>query len=254
MQIFCDTHVHCYQFEQLPNLLDAALDNFVAQGAIDAIKVLFFTDGEVDRTWRRLLPLVQSQEGKLDDWSLRFSSKTQFIHAERNGQELLLAPARQINSKHRLEFLLLGCDHDCEAAPNEKAIIDQYFERYAIVCPWGFGKWLGARGKLLSQLTREQGNRLLLGDNGGRPRLWAWVPQFSTSATNKINGSDPLPIDGELSRVANFGVVLEFDDSIGSLTLDGLVRLIKRGEHKNYGQNLGLMAFLKAQIAMRTRP
>lgn len=249
MLIYCDTHVHCYDFDLLPELLDCALVNFQRLGAGEE-KVLFFTDGIVDRTWRRLRPLVQ--EGyQVNDWQLRYSKKTQFIHANKGAFEILLAPARQINSVARIEYLLLGCDLDIEDGLEDRVLLSQYTPNYTVISPWGVGKWLGSRGKLLSQLIAEHGNDFLLGDNGGRPSLWSIIPQFNLSKLNIVNGSDPLPIEGELDRVASYGIKVESNST--ELTLSLLLDEIKLGRHQNYGHSMSLFRFLKGRFAMAAR-
>ena len=62
MRIACDTHVHCYQFELLPELLDSAMANLDKYVPDADAKVLFFTDGFIDRTWLKLQELIQ-QDG-----------------------------------------------------------------------------------------------------------------------------------------------------------------------------------------------
>lgn len=249
MSIYCDTHVHCYDFDQLPVLLDHALSNFQSVGASHA-KVLFFTDGLVDRTWQRLKPLAQDVY-RTGDWELNYSANTEFIHANNGAYELLLAPARQVNSAARLEYLLLGCDLEVDDGIDDRVLLTKFTSRYAVINPWGVGKWLGQRGQLVTELLKEQGHTFLLGDNGGRPSLWKSVPQFSSSSLNIVNGSDPLPIDGELDRVASYGIQLALNSA--ELTLPTLLTELKLGRHQNYGKPMSLMRFLKGRLAMAKR-
>ncbi len=249
MPVYCDTHVHCYDFDQLPTLLDHALANFLKNGANEQ-KVLFLTDGTPDRTWRKLKPLA-SEGYQVGEWALTYIEDTQFIHATKNGFEVLLAPARQINSAARLEYLLLGCDHEVEEGMEDRALLSEFSSRFVVINPWGVGKWLGGRGKLVSNLCAEMGEIFMLGDNGGRPSFWRWVPQFKSSKYKPLNGSDPLPIDGELDRVATYGIALPFQSS--QLTLSMLLGELKLGRHKNYGKLMSFTRFLKGRIAMARR-
>lgn len=249
MPIFCDTHVHCYNFEQLPSLLNNALANFKKFGATKE-KVLFLTDGLLDRTWQRLYPLAKDGY-KVNDWQLHYSNKTQFIHANKGEFEVLLAPARQVNSAARLEYLLLGCDLDIEDGMDDRALLSQFTSKYVVINPWGVGKWLGNRGALVSELLADYGKQFLLGDNGGRPSIWRWVSQFNNSQLPIANGSDPLPINGELERVASYGITVESLDA--ELTLTSLLDEIKLGRHQNYGNSMGLFRFLKGRLAMALR-
>jgi len=71
MLIFCDTHVHCYEFDKMSALLDSALVNFKKAG-VNGKNILFFTDGKVDRTWDKLRPLVDESQ-QLGSWILQYS-------------------------------------------------------------------------------------------------------------------------------------------------------------------------------------
>ena len=51
MYIACDTHVHCYQFDKIAELLDQAVGNFSQFTPQATHRVLFFTDGNTDKTW-----------------------------------------------------------------------------------------------------------------------------------------------------------------------------------------------------------
>jgi len=140
----------------------------------------------------------------------------------------------------------------CNILKDDRDILSQFCSKFTVINPWGVGKWLGQRGKLLSQLIAEFENNFFLGDNGGRPSLWSWIPQFSSSQYNKFNGSDPLPIDGELDRVASYGVALDLDES--ELRLENLLKALKLAEHQNYGKPMGLRRFIQGRIAMSRRP
>lgn len=254
MLIHCDTHVHCYIFEELPKLLDEAQKNFCLQGESDA-RVLFMTDGLVDRTWKKLLP-VAKQGYSVGGWRLTYSSRSGFIRAARDAYEILIAPGRQINSVSKLEYLLLGCDLDIDNALDDREIVSRFAEKYMVISPWGVGKWLGGRGKILSKLIRESEGKLFLGDNGGRPRVWARVPQFSQTTLPLINGSDPLPIPDELNRVASYGITLKLDGTNfidAELTLSNLLHALRTETIENYGAAMSLFRFIKGRVAMTYR-
>lgn len=78
------------------------------------------------------------------------------------------------------------------------------------IIPWGAGKWLGRRGRLLTNLITSEERRpdIMLADNGSRPWCWSRVPQFDTAAERGMRvlaGSDPLPLAGEERRVGSYG-------------------------------------------------
>jgi len=267
IHIACDTHVHCYDFENLPSLLDSAVKNlrhFVPNA--DA-QLLFFTDGYVDRTWLKLQELLKST-AKAGDWSFAFNEETQFIEAQKDDgvYKVLLAPARQVNTAGRLEMLLLGCDEELEDKQPANELIDKYGEKYVLVSPWGVGKWLGKRGRVLVDIINHSQKPFALGDNGGRPFFWP-VPHFNIikkmllgqkeeyggikKTIPIINGSDPLPVSAEFSRVGSYGVEFE----VIELSLESVLNELrsKPQNAKNFGKPLGIFAFAKARFKMLTR-
>lgn len=257
MKIYSDTHVHCYEFEKIDKLFSYAHRNLSkharAVGTNDHQFVLFFTDGNHDKTWHRLCEVIQ-QNKTIGDWVCHFIDDEHLISASNGERTLILAPARQINSQERLEFLLLGCELDIADGDTAEHIINEHHQKYPIISPWGVGKWLGKRSQLLSQLLNKQGQHFMLGDNGGRPNLWAYVPHFKQSPLNIINGSDPLPIDGEIQRVGDFGVHFELPSN-DEITLTSLLQALK-SEHikkQNFGRSLSLIQFVKGRIGLARR-
>lgn len=81
-----------------------------------------------------------------------------------------------------------------------------------VVLPWGFGKWLGRRGAILSELLEDAAwsahPRLFLGDI--RARSWPWpAPGRIAPGLRTLPGSDPLPLPGQEDEVGRFGFELE---------------------------------------------
>jgi hypothetical protein len=257
--LYCDTHVHCYKRSDFSDLLDRAYTNFVAadkstrinKHASDAQFLMFFTDGVKDKTWSYISPIAK-QLGTLGDWHLRPADDGQLIVATRAEKAITLAPARQINSANRLEFLLLGCAEEVEDGLAEQSIIDSYSDSCMVICPWGVGKWLGKRGKLLSTLIANNTEGLFLGDNGGRPSIWRHVPQFKETRNAILNGSDPLPIAKEINRVASFGTKLAYKPTAQDkeLSLQSALKLIKTSRTVNYGSPVSLFRFVISQVKL----
>lgn len=264
MQIACDTHVHCYKFEQLPQLLDHAMNNFNRLVPNAEAHVLFFTDGFVDRTWLKLQELVQG-EAKAGVWSFNMNPSSGFVEAKRGDTVLYLAPARQVNTAGRLEMLLLGCDQELEDKQAANALIEQYGEQYVLVSPWGVGKWLGKRGRVLVDLINHSKKPFALGDNGGRPFFWP-VPHFKfmqkitkggdggliKKTLPVLNGSDPLPITGELSRIGAYGVSFDMTDKLSLTTVLNVLREPQQLA-TNFGSPQGLFQFGIARLKMILR-
>lgn len=255
MAIVCDTHVHCYQYGQLGELLNQAANNFASAVPQAEQKVLFFTDGKTDKTWSRLTDSLTAGESPAG-WRLLFDQSVGMIAAENEEHQLYLAPARQLVSAERLEFLLLGCDENIADGLADADIIEQYAEPYVVISPWGVGKWLGRRGGILRDLIEQRDEHWFLGDNGGRPWFWWGVSQCRQARAKKMaiyNGSDPLPIDGELRRVGTFGIYHQ--DALAQFDLPTLLSSLKHdaANWHNYGSALGMVDFVKGRLAMSRR-
>ncbi len=254
MAIYCDTHVHCYDFSEIDALLSFAYSNVRARGfdtQADQL-ILFFTDGRDDKTWANLTSAMQNTGG-LEQWQLKSTpcDKTLSVtHSQTNAQITLVA-GRQINSSERLEFLVLGFAGDDQDGDDAEQIVEKFSNDYLLITPWGVGKWLFSRGALLSGLLERFRSGLFLGDNGGRPWFWTYVPHFRQTKQTIFNGSDPLPIKGEISRVASFGVKINIKMS-EQANATQLIDLLKDESvcKENFGRPLSAFAFLRSRFAL----
>ena len=254
MPIYCDTHVHCYRFSEFEDLLTCAYQNVASQSfsADNDVLVLFFTDGRRDKTWSKLKAVVE-QGGELKGWVLEASKDANTLVAKNlNGEQLIyLMAARQINSIERLEFLILGYDGDDEDGATADSIINQFSDQFMVISPWGVGKWLFARSKILTALLEKYPSALYLGDNGGRPSFWRWVSHFNKTKQFVLNGSDPLPIADEIKRVASFGLCIEVDAQLPLSSQEVISYLKDKSIAKtNYGKPLALMPFIKGRLGL----
>lgn len=167
------------------------------------------------------------------------------------GDDILLLAGRQVVSAEKLEILALATDAQfADGTPAQPLIEGMHWADALIVLPWGVGKWLGARGRLVDRLLAQDGEgRLLLGDNGGRPLFWP-ESRFGTRMT--LRGSDPLPLKGDAGRIGSFGTMLE-----GTVSRDrpgrDLRALIRsagaRAQH--YGALASPTKFLSNQLRLR---
>jgi hypothetical protein len=77
------------------------------------------------------------------------------------------------------------------------------------VIPWGPGKWLFKRGRLLNELVEEfRRPTLFLGDEGGRPAFWGYPQHFERAArlgVRDLPGTDPLPFAHDVTKVGRMG-------------------------------------------------
>jgi len=179
-------------------------------------------------------------------WKFFFTKEAECLKATRGErQNIFIVAGRQITTSENLEVLALGTTKTFEDGRTLEKAIDQIDEYGAIaVIPWGVGKWLGKRGKLLTEfILKNHGSNLFLGDNGGRPLFWFSISQFKLAAEIGIKilrGTDPLPIRQEIQRPGNFGFMISErlnhakpSFHLKQLLTDGNVNLINYGKLEN---------------------
>ena len=94
----------------------------------------------------------------------------------------------------------------------------------AVVLPWGFGKWRGARAKLVLREFRESRERLYVSDSANRPNRGMGASLLSgayrdLSKLSRLDGSDPLPMSDDEDFSFTIGMTGE---DLGSLPNDSL--------------------------------
>ena len=271
--ILADGHVHLYKFFSLNELLNSAWRNFENAFRKDNKEshfdgVLFLAETAESNGFFRLKQEIdrKNDENESDrlQWKLFLTSEDECLKAARGGQQgIFIIAGRQITTVENLEVLALGTTHNFEdGRPLEKAI-DQIVEHGAIaVIPWGVGKWLGKRGRLLTEfILKNEGLNLFLGDNGGRPLFWSSISQFKLAAEKGIKilrGTDPLPMRQEVRRPGNFGFMIpeSLNQSTPSFHLkqlltDGNVDLINYGKFENPFRFFKNQSFLRKKIGKK---
>lgn len=222
--IFVDGHVHIYNCFALPELLDSAHRNFseVAQrsGAGPGFTgVLMLTETRTDHWFQQMVPPSGNNSGEPSPntipWTISLLPDKRSLLAIRDtGETLYLIAGRQIVTAEGLEVLALATDRLFDDGKPIVELLATIREQGAIpVIPWAVGKWLGKRGKILSDvLDMAQGKDLFLGDNGGRPLFWKNISHFRQARAMGmpvLPGSDPLPFTSEASRIGSFGFQLK---------------------------------------------
>lgn len=111
---------------------------------------------------------------------------------------LFVLPGRQIVTKERLEVHCLGNDAAIEDGLPAIDVIRRVRELDALpVLPWGVGKWMFARRRIVERLFRTYApEELLLGDSAMRPYFWPEplaMRKGRLQGYRVLAGSDPLP-------------------------------------------------------------
>lgn len=191
-----DAHVHLHVPANAISDLRQAAAGFTAVGNGKNPAAIML----VERAGYDAFRLLESQ--------LAPTGEPESLWFEHAGQRLLIVAGRQIITAEGLEVLGLSTRmHMPDGLPVEQ-VLERLEEADAIaVLPWGAGKWLGRRGKIVERLlSRARPGHLFLGDNGGRPGWWQ-VPQFSTGIPI-LAGSDPLPLPGSARKIGCYGSLI----------------------------------------------
>ena len=223
--ILVDTHVHVHPCFDLPEFLDAASGN------------LHVSDPASDTTCRVLCLTEASGRHVFKDWAKRpgqaiagpwrvadVANDVMIRLTHDHSGELWIVAGRQIVSSERLEILCLG--HDSSLPDGTVSLSDlaaRIREAGGLpVIPWGFGKWIGRRGRIVNAFLEKEaaGDAFCLGDNGNRPRAWPEPAAFARARARDIAvlpGSDPLPLRCAGRDAGRYGLQLD-----GSLSHENL--------------------------------
>ena len=212
-----DAHAHLQPVFDVERFLDAAAVNVrccaerLGLPADEAVGCLLLADDASFTQCRRLRTAPA-----LARWRITPGEEPTSLHARVDGDgapPLVIVAGRQVVTAERLEVLAVNT---LEAFAEGEAFDDTLrcvvsATGQAIV-PWGAGKWLGARGRLVARaLGRMRDGQVLLGDNAARPRGVPRPALFREARRRGVAilpGSDPLPLPAELASVGSFGFML----------------------------------------------
>jgi hypothetical protein len=260
-----DGHVHIHDCFVVGQLLDSALRNFEQAGReIDATlpcnMLLLLTESSgVDMFGKlRMSATARESDGSLGQWSISSTEESCSLNAQRaSDEQISIIAGRQIVTREKLEVLALCTDAEFPDGEPIEATLHRIADSGAlIVLPWGFGKWIGERGRIIRRLLASSDVPAFhIGDNSGRLRYWPTPPEFSTAARQGmrlIPGTDPLPFPEEATRVGRYGFGLPGQisgvhpaaDLIGQLS-DPTSRLVP------FGSGERIFRFIRNQLAMQ---
>lgn len=241
-KVLIDAHVHLHNANSAFPTIERAFDTFNHLALSAHSAVLMLAERKQERLFNQLKQSLQSTYEAESEWY------------ERDGHRMLILAGRQIVSAEGLEILGLATNVVIPDGLSAREVVGQLWKADAlVVLPWGVGKWLGKRGKLVDSLMMESNpGTLFLGDNSGRPWFWR-VPRFHT-AFQVLPGSDPLPLQGASKRIGQFGAALTAQLSHQTPSAD-LKRYLRNAGHelKPYGRPEGLARFLIDQVNLRIK-
>jgi hypothetical protein len=261
--ILADAHVHLHDCFPLDRVLDAALENFSRFGKPEAgfQGVLFLAEMANQNRFEQLFQQSSQEKGyAIGKWTLYQTEESASLSAVHiSGQEIFILAGRQLVTAEKLEVLALITDRTFADGMPLVATIENILAADGVpVLPWGVGKWIGKRGKLLQALLQDQKFPLLyLGDNGGRPVFWFRSPYFKQAKAQGLQilpGTDPLPLATEYQRPGSFGFKAQ-----GTLARQRPGEAMKQAlgnpatAISSYGSLENPFRFLKNQLQIRAR-
>ncbi len=238
-RLLVDGHVHVHPTFNESRFLAAVFRNFSSHGTgIPVLLLAEMPDADVFRRWRggdapaRVTPTAEAESLWLDDRLLVVAGQ-QLVTAERIEVLSLLTPAR-LQQDQDLETTL-HCVEDAGGTA---------------VLPWGVGKWLGRRGRIVAASADRQ--RPFLGDNAGRPYGWPRPRLFQHHRV--LPGTDPLKLKAAESDAGRFVFALDcpLDRAYPARSLRTALRSM-RGSPPALGVRSGPVRFLQRQIAIRLK-
>ena len=210
MKLIADTHLHIYPFYDVPRALDALLDNLNRHDST-AIKVGCLTerfDCDVYRQIREDATVLPRERFTVDA-----TDKCLEIRRSADGASVILLPGQQIITAENLEVLMLNAETRLAEGESAEKTVEQILDAGGIpVVAWGFGKWLGPRGKVVSALVdKYDRHQLAIGDSTMRPGGWPTPGPYRQGAQKGMKlvcGSDPLPFSGEEIRPGSYATAI----------------------------------------------
>ena len=254
--VLIDSHVHFYSCYDLPRLFDSAHENFCKQAnelgsaVFDSVLLLTESAGHncfssiCDRNWAQ-------PNDKLGHWRIFPTGEPYSVVLKNNAQDrIFLIAGRQIETSERIEVSALFTDRMFTEGRSLKETVFEISETSALaVLPWGVGKWLGQRGRILAKVIDAHPTSVLLGDNGSRPVFWPRPKPFALAerlGVKILAGSDPLPIPGDEKRIGSFGFVLSgpLDENRPGADIRQKIHQLGLSPER-FGRLQGLKTFLK---------
>jgi hypothetical protein len=204
-----DGHVHFHTLERAAMTLDAAAANFQAQrenGAAGCLGMLLLNQAASEHVFEAL-----RERASCASWTIRLAEQEpESLIAERENGWIVIVCGRQVRCERGLEVAALGTLHEYPDGQKVDTTLKRVRESGALAClPWGFGKWFGARGRVVERMLQENDPAsLAVCDNGGRlqalgqPRL---VREAARIGFKILPGTDPFPVGDDFRRAGAFG-------------------------------------------------
>jgi hypothetical protein len=212
---YFDAHVHLHSCFNVETFISSTFNNFKknsVNNSDDSSYVILLTDGKGENGFERLESFLINQQVNFQ----KLSTKESFSFIIKTGdyKKLIVIKGKQIITKENLELLALATPQSFADGKSTEDLIEKVLENDAVpVLPWGFGKWAGERGRIVEKMIDKFRDKIFLGDNGNRLKLFNQNKNLVNARINHIkiiSGSDPLPFKSENKKAGSFGFNMEF--------------------------------------------
>lgn len=268
--VLFDSHVHIYDCFNLDIFFAKTFQNFsTAAGAVgreqgSTICFLLLTESDGYNYFAKLCALAEipPEGSEKASWKVSRTGEEHSLCVTHGSYPSILfyvVAGRQLITAERLELLALFTDGEfAEGEDFGETVAAVAAQGGLPVCPWGAGKWLGERGRKVSNYFREERDDVFFaGDSGGRPLFWPAPALFELARKNNrhiLSGTDPLPLAGEEGRAGSFGSRLAGECRIDlhrpAFSLKENL-LQPETEVKQYGRLQGPVRFIWNQFNLR---
>jgi hypothetical protein len=255
--LLVDAHVHIHAVFDRSRFLNAAARN-VRRAALasglsgDTPGCLLLTES----AGTDVFPALAG--GGVDGWSFTVDGPGCLDARHPSGARLLIAAGRQIAARDGLEVLALFTTASFpQGLALDEAIGAVQTAGALPVIPWGFGKWMLRRRRLVEAAIRTAPRPLFLGDNGGRPRGTPpprLLREGAAAGLPVLPGSDPFPFPAHEGRAASYGFIAFVDPEPPGATLRLKRWLLSlTAQPPVFGERAGLLTFVRDQLRMNLR-
>jgi len=263
--VLCDAHVHIYDCFDLSRFFDSAWSNFQVRAREHGCEscfsaALMLSETRRDHWFARLADSAIAGNSPVTGWKFHTTSEPEALLARSNGnREILVIAGRQIVTSENLEVLALATTDERPDGEPIASVVDRVLDSGGIpVIPWGFGKWWGKRGQVLSELLESSAiTDFFLGDNSGRPWCLGKPHHFDTATGQNrriLPGSDPLPFPAEDRRPGSVGFFYQGKPGTPGSVEDIRTKLFNQeADIGTYMQCERLLPFMRNQVAMQLR-
>jgi hypothetical protein len=268
VSVLIDAHVHLHDCYSPAAFLESARRNFdlaahrLGRSALPGVLMLTESAGAdwFGRLARQAGGTASTEPLALDPWTIEATPDPAALWALHGDRKLLLIAGRQVVAREGLEVLVLGTNATIpDGLPLEQAMSQAAAQGGLRVIPWGAGKWLFGRGRLLSDIMASQRmhDDFFLGDGAGRPFFWSAPNHFAEAARRGIRvlpGTDPLPFPSQENRAGSFGFLLQGPIDL-SCPAEGIKAALRdpASSLTPYGRPEGAWPFVRNQVAMQRR-